>query len=74
MKKGAAADRKHAIAEPTEIPDVVPVPPIFPLKREWRQAILEATGDPAEIPPDGTPAHGHSSPIRDTGTATARGT
>ena len=55
MKKGAATDRKNAVAEPTEAPDVVPVPPIFPLKREWRQAILEATGDPGEIPRDGTP-------------------
>jgi hypothetical protein len=55
MKKGAAADRKNAVAEPTEAPDVVPVPPIFPLKREWRQAILDATGDPGAIPRDAPP-------------------
>ena len=53
MRKGAATDRKNAVAEPTEAPDVVPVPPIFPLKREWREAVLEATGDPGEIPRDG---------------------
>ncbi len=46
MKKGAATDRKDAVAEPTEPPDVVPVPPIFPLKPEWRHAVLEAIGAP----------------------------
>jgi hypothetical protein len=25
------------------MPDVAPMPPILPLKREWRQAVLEAT-------------------------------
>jgi radical SAM superfamily enzyme YgiQ (UPF0313 family) len=44
MKKGAATDRKDAVAEPTEAPDVVPMPPILPLKREWREAVLEGTG------------------------------
>jgi radical SAM superfamily enzyme YgiQ (UPF0313 family) len=44
MKKGAATDRKDAIAEPTAVPDVVPMPPILPLKREWREAVLEGTG------------------------------
>src|SRR4029077_14347874 len=43
MKKGAATDRKDAVAEPTEVPDVVPMPPILPLKREWREAVLEGT-------------------------------
>src|SRR6267143_1692417 len=40
MKKGAATDRKDAIAEPTAAPDVVPMPPILPLKREWRETEL----------------------------------
>jgi radical SAM superfamily enzyme YgiQ (UPF0313 family) len=44
MKKGAATDRKEAIAEPTEAPATAPLPPILPVKREWRQAVLEATG------------------------------
>ena len=44
MKKGAATDRKEAIAEPTAAPDMAPMPPILPIKREWRQAVLEATG------------------------------
>jgi radical SAM superfamily enzyme YgiQ (UPF0313 family) len=45
MKKGAATDRKPAVAVPTEAPDVEPVPPILPLNEEWRRAVLEATGD-----------------------------
>jgi hypothetical protein len=51
MKRGAAADRKNAVAAPTEAPDMVPVPPILPLNREWRQAVLEATGDLGEKDP-----------------------
>jgi radical SAM superfamily enzyme YgiQ (UPF0313 family) len=47
MKKGSATNRQDAVAAPTEAPDVVPVPPLLPIKREWRQAILEATGAPA---------------------------
>src|SRR4029434_9489688 len=39
-------DRKEAIAEPTEAPDVSPMPPILPLKREWRQAVLDGTEAP----------------------------
>jgi hypothetical protein len=42
MKKGAATDRKDAVAAP----EMVPMPPILPLKREWREAVLEATGSP----------------------------
>ncbi len=53
MKKGAATDRKSTIAAPTEAPDVVPVPPILPRQQEWRQAVLEATADPGELPRDG---------------------
>ena len=41
MKKGSATDRKEAIAEPTAAPDVSPMPPVLPLKREWREAVLE---------------------------------
>jgi hypothetical protein len=36
MKKGAATDRKDAVAAPTAAPDVLPMPPILPLKRAWR--------------------------------------
>jgi len=43
MKKGAATDRKDAAAPPTEAPDTLPMPPILPLKREWREAVLEGS-------------------------------
>jgi len=46
MKRGAATDRKHALPEPTPVPDAAPMPPILPLKREWRQAVFEASGAP----------------------------
>jgi radical SAM superfamily enzyme YgiQ (UPF0313 family) len=53
MKKGAATDRKDAIAEPTEAPAMAPMPPVLPIKREWRQMVLEASGGsgsrPAEL-------------------------
>jgi radical SAM superfamily enzyme YgiQ (UPF0313 family) len=45
MKKGAAAGRNSVVAAPTEAPDTTPVPPILPLQREWREAVLEASGD-----------------------------
>lgn len=43
MKKGSETDRKTAIAEPTDAPETAPMPPILPIKKEWRQAVLEAT-------------------------------
>src|SRR5215470_3640054 len=46
MKRGAATDRKLALPEPTPVPDAAPMPPILPLKREWRQAVFEASGAP----------------------------
>jgi radical SAM superfamily enzyme YgiQ (UPF0313 family) len=50
MKKGAATDRKDAIAEPTEAPAMAPMPPVLPIKREWRQMVLEASGGPGSRP------------------------
>ena len=44
-------DRAHqSIAAPTEAPDTAPMPPILPLKREWRAAVLEAA-DGTELQP-----------------------
>jgi radical SAM superfamily enzyme YgiQ (UPF0313 family) len=40
MKKGSATERKATIAEPTEAPEMAPMPPILPIKKEWRQAVL----------------------------------
>jgi radical SAM superfamily enzyme YgiQ (UPF0313 family) len=50
MKRGAATDRKDAVAAPTAVPDMAPMPPIMPLKREWREAVLEAAGAPDDAP------------------------
>jgi hypothetical protein len=46
MKRGAASDRKAAVGSATAAPDMAPMPPILPIKREWRRAVLEAAGVP----------------------------
>jgi radical SAM superfamily enzyme YgiQ (UPF0313 family) len=56
MKKGAATDRKDSVPGPTEPPDMVPVPPLLPLQRDFRRAVLEATGGCAELSPAGESA------------------
>ena len=40
------ADKIDSIATPTAEPDVAPMPPILPVKREWRAAVLEAARGP----------------------------
>ncbi|HEY7164860.1 MAG TPA: radical SAM protein [Candidatus Binatia bacterium] len=47
MKKGSETDRRRSIPEPTEAPDVAPWPPVLPIKREWRQAVLESADNRA---------------------------
>jgi len=47
MRKGAKTERIEAIAPPTAVPDTAPMPPILPIKREWRTAVLEAAHGPA---------------------------
>jgi radical SAM superfamily enzyme YgiQ (UPF0313 family) len=42
MRRGSKTERIDSIAAPTEAPDVAPMPPILPIKREWRAAVLEA--------------------------------
>jgi radical SAM superfamily enzyme YgiQ (UPF0313 family) len=42
MRKGAATDRIDSVAAPTTAPDTSPMPPILPVKREWRAAVLES--------------------------------
>ena len=44
MRKGSATDCIAAVAAPTPAPDTSPMPPILPIKREWRAAVLEAVG------------------------------
>ena len=46
MRRGAQTEKIDAIAAPTAEPNVAPMPPILPIKREWRAAVLEAAGGP----------------------------
>jgi len=50
MRKASRTEKIEAIAPPTAEPNMAPMPPILPVKREWREAVLEAadgTGLPA---------------------------
>jgi radical SAM superfamily enzyme YgiQ (UPF0313 family) len=49
MRKGSATDCIDSVATPTAAPDTSPVPPIMPVKREWRAAVLETLGSPAAL-------------------------
>jgi radical SAM superfamily enzyme YgiQ (UPF0313 family) len=42
MRRASQTEHIESIAEPTAPPDTAPMPPILPLKREWREAVLEA--------------------------------
>jgi hypothetical protein len=42
MRKGSATDCINSVPAPTAEPDTSPMPPILPVKREWRAAVLEA--------------------------------
>jgi radical SAM superfamily enzyme YgiQ (UPF0313 family) len=46
MRKGSQTDAKLVGADvtPTAAPDLAPIPPILPTKREWRAAVLEGIG------------------------------
>jgi radical SAM superfamily enzyme YgiQ (UPF0313 family) len=46
MRRGSQTEKIDSIAAPTAEPDVAPMPPILPVKREWRAAVLEAAGGP----------------------------
>jgi radical SAM superfamily enzyme YgiQ (UPF0313 family) len=41
MRKGSKTENIQSIAPATGEPDVAPMPPILPIKREWRAAVLE---------------------------------
>ena len=42
MRKASRTEHIDSIAPPTPEPTLAPHPPILPIKREWRQAVLEA--------------------------------
>jgi radical SAM superfamily enzyme YgiQ (UPF0313 family) len=46
MRRGSKTEHIESIAAPTLAPDTAPMPPILPVKREWRAAVLEAAGGP----------------------------
>lgn len=43
MRRGSRTERERisGVAPPTAAPDLAPIPPILPAKREWRAAVLE---------------------------------
>jgi radical SAM superfamily enzyme YgiQ (UPF0313 family) len=43
MRRASQTENIDTIAAPTAEPDAAPMPPILPVKREWRAAVLEAT-------------------------------
>ena len=45
MKKGAATSKIEEITPPTAAPTEAPMPPILPIKREWREAVLAAADE-----------------------------
>lgn len=57
MRRGAQTENIEATAVPTEAPRTAPMPPILPVKREWRAAVLEAAGE-AEPHPGGCEREG----------------
>jgi radical SAM superfamily enzyme YgiQ (UPF0313 family) len=46
MRKASLTENIESIATPTPEPNVAPMPPILPTKREWRAAVLEAADAP----------------------------
>jgi radical SAM superfamily enzyme YgiQ (UPF0313 family) len=42
MRKASRTENIDSIAAPTAEPEVAPMPPLLPVKREWRAAVLEA--------------------------------
>ncbi len=46
MRKASQTENIDSIEPATAEPDLAPMPPILPVKREWRTAVLEASGGP----------------------------
>lgn len=47
MRKAVLTENIESIAPPTPEPNVAPMPPILPTKREWRAAVLDAAEAPS---------------------------
>ncbi len=46
MRRASRTENIEAIAPATSLPETAPMPPILPIKREWRAAVLEAAEGP----------------------------
>jgi radical SAM superfamily enzyme YgiQ (UPF0313 family) len=60
MRRGSPIDCKLTVAPATPEPELAPIPPLLPVKREWRDAVLDAIGTTEE---SYSPAH-RSAPRR----------
>ena len=49
MRKASRTDNIDSIAAPTAESDIAPMPPILPVKREWREAVLDAAHGPSHL-------------------------
>jgi radical SAM superfamily enzyme YgiQ (UPF0313 family) len=49
MRKASQTENIESIAPATPEPELAPMPPILPVKREWRAAVLEAANGNAEM-------------------------
>src|SRR5271155_645039 len=46
MRRASQTENIESIAPATSLPETAPMPPILPIKREWRAAVLEAAERP----------------------------
>ncbi len=49
MRKAAATDINDMVPQTTTEPEHAPFPPLLPIKREWRAAVLEAAGQSEQL-------------------------
>ncbi len=49
MRKASRTENIELIAPATSLPETAPMPPILPIKREWRAAVLEAAEGPPHL-------------------------
>jgi hypothetical protein len=49
MRKAAATDTDDMVPRTTSEPSYAPFPPLLPVKREWRAAVLEAANQSEQL-------------------------
>jgi radical SAM superfamily enzyme YgiQ (UPF0313 family) len=55
MRRASRTENIDSIAAPTAEPLQAPMPPLLPLKREWRNAVLEAAGATEQLAQEARP-------------------